>query len=371
MLAIHPDILPFHRQGARVARLVERPDDLLEVDAAPARGAEVPAAARIAEVQVAREDARAAVERDDRILHVHVVDAVGERADELHGAHALPVQMARIEVEAEFLTVVERLEGPLGRDEVEGDLRRMHLQREAHAALGEDVEDRIPPLGELREAGLDHRLGHRRERIEERPDRGAGEPVHDRHAEPLGGAGRVLHLLHRTPVDPRGVAIAPDVRRQDRLVAFVDAVADGLADEVAGDRVYGEVMALELLALRRAVARLADRPRHIEVVPPAGQFQSVVAERHPLAGEVVERQVGPLAGEECDGACHRRDSWRGREVPSGAAEFWHIPRAPQRVGRGWQCGHVRTTRRSSHHPHAAMSTLPVQTATGGTTPRLA
>ncbi len=37
----------------------------------------------------------------------------------------------------------------------------MHFQRELHAALAEHVEDRIPPLGEQLEAGVDHRSRHR------------------------------------------------------------------------------------------------------------------------------------------------------------------------------------------------------------------
>src|SRR4051812_42401604 len=49
MLAIHPDVFPLNRQRPFVLRLVERPDDLLEVHAAPARRAEVPTATRIAE----------------------------------------------------------------------------------------------------------------------------------------------------------------------------------------------------------------------------------------------------------------------------------------------------------------------------------
>ena len=52
--------------------------------------------------------------------------------------------------------------------DIERDLGRMHFQGEPHAALAEHVEDRIPPLGELLEAVVDHRLGHRRERIEQR-----------------------------------------------------------------------------------------------------------------------------------------------------------------------------------------------------------
>ncbi len=34
---------------------------------------------------------------------------------------------------------------------------------------------------------------------------------------------------------PSGFAVAPDVRRQDRLVPFVDQVAHRLADEMVGD----------------------------------------------------------------------------------------------------------------------------------------
>ena len=70
--------------------VVQGADDLFEVHAAAARAAEVPAAARIAEVEVAGQNAAAAVERDDRVLHVDVIDAVGERADELDRIDSLP-----------------------------------------------------------------------------------------------------------------------------------------------------------------------------------------------------------------------------------------------------------------------------------------
>ena len=45
----------------------------------------------------------------------------------------------------------------------------------------------------------------------------------------LGGPGGVLHLLGRPGVDARRVAVAPDVRRQDRLVPGVDVVQHRLA----------------------------------------------------------------------------------------------------------------------------------------------
>ena len=94
----------------------------------------------------------------------------------------------------------------------------MHFEREPHAALAEHVEDRVPALGELLEAVVDHRLGHRRERIEQVPDARAGEAVDDADAELLGGAGRVLHVLGRAAIDAGRIAVAPHVRRQDRLV---------------------------------------------------------------------------------------------------------------------------------------------------------
>ena len=71
----------------------------------------------------------------DGVLHVHVVDAVGEGADELDRVDALPEQVAGVEVEAELGPVVEGLEGRLGRVDVEGDLGGMDFQAELHAAL--------------------------------------------------------------------------------------------------------------------------------------------------------------------------------------------------------------------------------------------
>ena len=110
-----PDVFPLDRQRPVVVDLVERADDLLEVDAAAPRRAKLPAAARIAKLQMARQDAAAAVERHDRVLDVHVIDAIGKRANELDRIDPLPQQMAGIEVEAELLAAIERLQRPLGR----------------------------------------------------------------------------------------------------------------------------------------------------------------------------------------------------------------------------------------------------------------
>jgi hypothetical protein len=100
-------------------------------------------------------------------------------------------------------------------------------------------------------------------------------------------------------------AVAPQSRRQNVAVALVDrVVADRLADEMVGDREDLEVVFLQGLALAVDIAGLGERAVDLEVVAPAGDLEPVVA---PVRGEpahVVERQVGPLAGEERDGSGH-------------------------------------------------------------------
>src|SRR6478736_3459541 len=99
-----------------------------------------------------------------------MVNAVRKFAEELDRVNALPEQMAGVEIEAELFAIVEGLERSPRGHQVERDLRRMHLERIPHAALAEHVEDRIPAIGELPEALDDHRVGHRREGIEQMPD---------------------------------------------------------------------------------------------------------------------------------------------------------------------------------------------------------
>src|SRR5437763_9846601 len=55
--AVHAAVFPLDGERALVADVVEGADDLLEVDAAVAKRAEVPVATRIAEVEVSAEDA--------------------------------------------------------------------------------------------------------------------------------------------------------------------------------------------------------------------------------------------------------------------------------------------------------------------------
>src|SRR3954451_21828349 len=87
-------------------------------------------------------------------------------------------------------------------------------------------------------------------------------------------------------------------------MALVDPVADGLADEMRAERPDAETVPLEQLAASADVAAVGDRLADVEMVAPAGELEAVEAPARAAGGEVVDRQVGPLAGEERDGACH-------------------------------------------------------------------
>ena len=136
------------------------------------------------------------------------------------------------------------------------------------------------------------------------PDRRAGEAGHDLDAELRGRPGGVLHPLGGAAADALGVAVAPDLGRQDGAVALVDRVADGLADEVVADRPAAQAVALEQLAAAGDVAGVAQRLGDVEVVAPAGELEAVEAPAAAALGELGEREVGPLAGEQRDGTCH-------------------------------------------------------------------
>ena len=69
-----------------------------------------------------------------------------------------------------------------------------------------------------------------------------------------------------------------------------------------------------------AVAVVGERGVDVEVVAPAGELEAVEAPGAGLLGELGERQVGPLAGEQSDGSCHMGREGYGRAVGSGNAD---------------------------------------------------
>ena len=247
------------------------------------------------------------------VLHVGVVDLLAEGADELHVVDALVAEVAGVVVEAETLVVADGVERALGGGDVEGDLGRVHFEAEVDVVLLEDLEDGLPALGEVVVALLQVGLVGGREGVDRVPDGGTGEAVDDGLAGALrlvghvslasveelaGGLGGQGHLGARALTDAFRITVTPDVGGQDALVALVDVVAGGLADEVRGDRPAAEVVLREKLPDGLDVARLVDGADDVEVVAPAGELDAFVAHRFDLGQELGDLEVGPLAGEE-------------------------------------------------------------------------
>jgi hypothetical protein len=179
VIAIHAWITPFYTKRAFVANGVERADDRFPIDAAVSGRAKFPTAARISVRLIRVEDAGPAIEHEGLVFDVDVEDTIGKSAQELHGIDSLPVQMARIEGEAELRPAFEGFEGHFGAIKVEGDLARMHFEGEADAGVGAGIEDRGEAADEILHAlfdlsGIVGRIAH-----DAGPKRRTGEPADD------------------------------------------------------------------------------------------------------------------------------------------------------------------------------------------------
>ena len=85
----------------------------------------------------------------------------------------------------------------------------------------------------------------------------------------------------------------------------VDAVTDGLADEVRSERPAPEAVPLEELPSFAAVGVVHQRAVDLEVIAPAGEFEPVEPPAGAGGREIGDRQVRPLAGEQRDRSGHR------------------------------------------------------------------
>ena len=191
---------------------------------------------------------------------------------------------------------------------VVGDLGGVHLVREPHAALVEDVEDRVPAVGEVLVTRLDPVGAHRREHRDVLPDRRPREADDGLHAERAGQPRGVLHLLGGALPHALRFTVAPHARPDDRLVAEVDrVVADRLPGQVVGDRPEAEPVLVEDRAPLGDVVVVVPAPR-VEVLAGDGDLETVVAPAGRQLGDLRQRQVGPLAGEQGVRRAHRATS---------------------------------------------------------------
>src|SRR5207245_4925306 len=116
-------------------------------------------------------------------------------------------EVAGIEVDPESGPVPDRGECLARGHEVVRDFGRMHLETEANALLVEDVDDRIPACGEVREASLDLGPVIGRKRVEHVPGRRAGEAVDLLDSELCGRTSCVHHLTRGALAHALRVAI--------------------------------------------------------------------------------------------------------------------------------------------------------------------
>ena len=111
----------------------------------------------------------------------------------------------------------------------------MHFQRKPDALLVENIQNRVEPVGEILIPLVDHARLVGREGVEQMPDGAAGKAIHDRYAESGGGAGRIRKFRCSAGAHAFRVAVSPDVRRKNGLVALVNEIAHRLTDQVIAD----------------------------------------------------------------------------------------------------------------------------------------
>lgn len=87
-------------------------------------------------------------------------------------------------------------------------------------------------------------------------------------------------------------------------MAIVNQITDGLADKVVGNGETFQVVILEELPFVLNIIVTAQCLIDVKVVAPAGKLESIEAHFLGFGSKFVNREVGPLAGEECYGSGH-------------------------------------------------------------------
>ena len=308
---IHAAVFPLDRQRTGVTDLVQRPEQLVEIDVTASGRDEVPAAGTVAEGEVRGEDRAAAVETTLRVLHVHVVDAGSELARVESRVQELGNEVARVEVDSEGLAVPERLERLSRRHEVIGDLGRMHLQTEADAFALENLEYRLQTLRDLLIAALDLLEVVGRERVEQsarsgsRQSRSPADTPKTAAARAVSSSRRAAR--RRTPSgSPSPQTSGGRMRRWRSSIKSQMAWPTRCAPSAKHPRPWRSSSSRR--ALR--VVRVGEGGSHVEVVAPAGKLEPVVAPGCRPCCELRKRKVRPLPGEESQRPSHDRNTRR-------------------------------------------------------------
>jgi len=76
--------------------------------------------------------------------------------------------------------------------------------------------------------------------------------------------------------DAFGIAVPPDMGRENLAVALVNPVTDRLPDEVIGNGKPFEAVSFQLGFFGREVIGFVECLLHVEMVAPTGQFQTLL-----------------------------------------------------------------------------------------------
>jgi hypothetical protein len=139
-------------------------------------------------------------------------------------------------------------------------------------------------------------LWGRREGIEEVPDRGTGKTGNDGHVKCGRCLGCPFHLLCSSPPHAFRVTVPPNAVGKNVLVALVDAITDGLSNEMIAYGPHVEIVSRKEIPTVSAVTVVRNRSLNIEMPAPAGQLKSVVSPLRSLFSQHVERHIRPLSG---------------------------------------------------------------------------
>ena len=171
MDTIHADVFPLDRERPAIADIVERNDDFLELNVAVSNGAKIPVASMITKIGVTTKDADIAVAvPPPDVLHVDMINAVLELAEEFHVIHPLVTEVGRIVIKSEALVMIHRCESAMSRSYVERDFGGMHFQGEIHVQTVKDFQNRQKAAAKIIESFLKIILTGRRKRVAGMPD---------------------------------------------------------------------------------------------------------------------------------------------------------------------------------------------------------
>ena len=198
---------------------------------------------------------------------MHVIDPILKLSNESGRLHPLPLQMAWIEVKSKGRPPPDRVKRTFRTDNIERNLRGVHLKGETNATLVKDVKNRTPKTGESCIPFVDDLCRHRRKPIDQMPNGRTRKPTDNRHPEIACRASRILHRLN----GPLAFRFRISVKRRGRkgIRSRIVGVADQLACQVVADGKHLQSMLGQHLETALGIRLVFGRAVDVHVIAPA------------------------------------------------------------------------------------------------------